>query len=164
MEPGLTIALEDGQTTRRPKRLPRKKKLTKRAVDAAGYLAPSSHPRGACYLWDTEIAGFGLRVYPSGRKVFLTTYRVRGKQTRARYNGPSIRSSRPPYHRGAGDCERSHINCDYSREACAPQTAKSPRNRARRRTRSIARRLFILHQCDPQKSWLPRGMQGVPLR
>jgi integrase len=50
-------------------------RLTKRVVDAARYEGP-----GGWYLWHAEIAGFGLRVYPSGRKSFVVTYRVRGKQ------------------------------------------------------------------------------------
>ena len=50
-------------------------KLSKRAIDEATYQGP-----GGCYLWDTETAGFGLRLYPTGRKTFLITYRARGKQ------------------------------------------------------------------------------------
>ena len=52
-----------------------KVKLSKRAIDEATYQGP-----GGCYLWDTETAGFGLRLYPTGRKTFLITYRARGKQ------------------------------------------------------------------------------------
>jgi integrase len=51
-------------------------KLTKREIDAARHERTS----GAQYLWDSETAGLGLRVYPSGRKAFVVTYRVRGKQ------------------------------------------------------------------------------------
>ncbi len=50
-------------------------RLNKRTIDAAGYKG-----QGADYRWDSEISGFGLRVYPSGRKSFVVTYRVRGKQ------------------------------------------------------------------------------------
>lgn len=80
MEPGLTTTLEAAASAKRPKRVPNRRKLTKRVIDAARYKSPTSHPRGAFYIWDTEIAGFGLRVYPSGRKVFLLTYRIKGKQ------------------------------------------------------------------------------------
>ncbi len=51
-------------------------KLTKRTIDAAGYERKS----GADYRWDTVTTGFGLRVYPSGKKSFVVNYRVRGKQ------------------------------------------------------------------------------------
>jgi len=46
-------------------------KLTKRTVDAA---AASSK---AEFIWDTDLKGFGLRVSPKGRKVFVAQYRVR---------------------------------------------------------------------------------------
>jgi hypothetical protein len=45
-------------------------KLTKRTVEAA-------LPRTAEYvLWDGDIAGFGVRVTPGGRKSYLVQYRV----------------------------------------------------------------------------------------
>jgi integrase len=45
-------------------------KLTKRTIDAAA-------PRSAEYvLWDGDIAGFGVRVTPAGRKSYLVQYRV----------------------------------------------------------------------------------------
>ncbi len=91
MEPGLTTLFEANPrqaercrpteaARKRRKRAANRKKLTKRTIDAARYEPPASHPRGAFYIWDTETAGFGLRVYPSGRKVFVLTYRVKGKQ------------------------------------------------------------------------------------
>ncbi len=44
-------------------------KLTKRTVDAA-------EPRAVRYVeWDSEIAGFGLRVFPSGQKSWIYEYR-----------------------------------------------------------------------------------------
>ena len=51
-------------------------KLTKRVIDKARY----ERHGGADYRWDTEVTGFGLRLYPSGKKSFVVTYRVRGKQ------------------------------------------------------------------------------------
>ena len=50
--------------------------LTKKAIDAARYRG-----KGAHYLWDDELAGFGVRIYPSGRKAFVVTYRVKVFQT-----------------------------------------------------------------------------------
>ena len=62
-----------------------KQKITKRVVDAAG--PPASGERR---IWDSEIAGFCLRVYPparrpgsdalTARKVFAIKYRVKGLQ------------------------------------------------------------------------------------
>lgn len=47
-----------------------KLKLTKRAVENAAV-----HPTQRTFLWDTEITGFCLRVYPTGRKVYYFQYR-----------------------------------------------------------------------------------------
>ncbi len=58
-------------------------KLTKRLVDNA---APQDR---AYMMWDNEVPGFGLRVNPSGRKVYLLKYRVGGGRT-ATIRKPSI--------------------------------------------------------------------------
>jgi integrase len=50
-------------------------KLTKRAVDA---LEPGSPDY---FVWDAELPGFGVRVWPSGRKVYVAQYRA-GSRTR----------------------------------------------------------------------------------
>ena len=34
-------------------------------------------------LWDREVRGFGVRVFPSGRKAFILNYRVDGRERRA---------------------------------------------------------------------------------
>ncbi len=47
-------------------------KITKRIVDAA---APGEREYA---IWDSEISGFGLRVYPTGRKAYCLKYRVGG--------------------------------------------------------------------------------------
>ena len=50
----------------------RSRKLTKRLVDVA-------KPRSCRYtIWDSELAGFGLRVEPTGRKTFIARYRAGG--------------------------------------------------------------------------------------
>jgi integrase len=48
-------------------------KLTKRTVDAT--LSPAS---GETFLWDDDLRGFGLRLYASGRRIFVVQYRLRG--------------------------------------------------------------------------------------
>lgn len=51
-------------------------RLTKTSVDAAPL-----PPKGQrAWLWDSELKGFGLRVYSSGRKVYAVKCRVAGRQ------------------------------------------------------------------------------------
>jgi integrase len=52
--------------------------ITKRAVDAAKARKTDS------YLWDRELHGFGLKVTPAGRKVYLVQYRLGGRKGRTR--------------------------------------------------------------------------------
>lgn len=51
-------------------------KITKRSVDAA---VPADKE---FFLWDDELKGFGLRVYPSGRKMYLAQFRAGGRLRR----------------------------------------------------------------------------------
>ena len=48
-------------------------RITKKTVDAL------TARRREYMLWDTDIKGFGVRVHPSGRKVYLVKYRVNGR-------------------------------------------------------------------------------------
>jgi integrase len=50
--------------------------ITKRTVDAARKGARDR------YLWDEKLTGFGLKVTPAGRKVYLFQYRVGGRTRR----------------------------------------------------------------------------------
>ncbi len=52
-------------------------KITKRAVDA---LTPAERDR---VVWDDDIKGFGVRVHPSGRKVYIVKYRHEGRAVKA---------------------------------------------------------------------------------
>ena len=52
-------------------------KITKRMVDA---LVPSERER---VVWDDDIHGFGVRVHPTGRKVYIVKYRHEGRAVKA---------------------------------------------------------------------------------
>jgi integrase len=53
-------------------------RISKRTVDAA-----KAQPNDT-YVWDDELSGFGLKVTPAGRKVYLVQYRVGGRKGRTR--------------------------------------------------------------------------------
>ena len=57
-------------------------KLTKRVVDAAE-VRPGDY-----FIWDGDLPGFGLRVFPSGRKRYIVQYRA-GRRSRRISLGPS---------------------------------------------------------------------------
>ena len=48
-------------------------KLTKRAIDAATYTGTDN---ARCVLWDEDPPGFGLRLFRSGKRSFVLSYRV----------------------------------------------------------------------------------------
>jgi integrase len=77
-----------------------KMKLNKRAIDRATYQGP-----GADYRWDTSMPAFGLRVYPSGQKSFVITYRCNGRQrflTLARYGNKTLDEAQTLAHKALG--------------------------------------------------------------
>ena len=51
-------------------------KLTQRGIKSATYRG------GWDVRWDSAVTGLGLRVYPSGKKAFLVSYRVHGRKRR----------------------------------------------------------------------------------
>jgi integrase len=55
-----------------------KKKLTKKMIDAAAYEGDAQKGE-RCILWDAEVSGFGLRIYPTGKKSFILNYRHNGR-------------------------------------------------------------------------------------
>lgn len=52
-------------------------KLTKRYVDSASYEGEGNEQD---IRWDSVVPGFGLRLYPSGKKAFVFRYRFRGRK------------------------------------------------------------------------------------
>jgi len=52
-------------------------KLTKRAIDQASY---EGNGTSRDVPWDNGLPGFGLRLYPSGRKTFVVFYRTEARQ------------------------------------------------------------------------------------
>ncbi len=60
----------------------RKKRLTKKIVDSLKYegaISPKGTP-GLCIVMDTAVAGFFVRVFPSGKKSYGLTYYLRGRK------------------------------------------------------------------------------------
>jgi hypothetical protein len=53
-------------------------RITKRTVDS---LRPTDKDS---YVWDLELAGFGVKITPTGRKVYLVQYRIGGRKGRCR--------------------------------------------------------------------------------
>lgn len=51
--------------------------LTKTIIDNATYRAEDGK---RFVLWDDDVVGLGLRVYPSGKKTFLLMYRAQGQK------------------------------------------------------------------------------------
>lgn len=52
--------------------------LTKRSIDSLKF--NSSKGNAPQVTWDGDLPGFGLRIYPSGKKSFVLFYRVNGRQ------------------------------------------------------------------------------------
>lgn len=60
-------------------------KLTKAAIDRISY----DPAKGKKHVeWDDELKGFGLRLWPTGRKVFVVSYRTKQRRQRLQTLGP----------------------------------------------------------------------------
>src|SRR5262249_4608573 len=55
----------------------RRQKLTKQGIDALAYEGDGT---SACIVWDAALPGFGVRVYPTGRKSFVFRYGLGGRK------------------------------------------------------------------------------------
>lgn len=52
--------------------------LTKRAIDSFTFQGKNDKQRDV--RWDDQLSGFGVRVYPTGRKAFVLSYRQHGRK------------------------------------------------------------------------------------
>jgi integrase len=52
-------------------------RLTKRTIDAATYTGENN---ARCVLWDDDPPGFGLRLFPSGKRSFVLSYRLNNRK------------------------------------------------------------------------------------
>jgi len=80
---------------KKAKREARKQKLTKRSVDALRF--DPAAPDRRQVLWDTQTPGFGVRVFESGAKSFILTYRAGGRlrqMTVGRYGDFTVEQAR----------------------------------------------------------------------
>ena len=56
-------------------------KLTKKFIES---VAPTDRDQ---YLWDQTIPGFGVRIFPSGKRSYVVQYRMKGTRQRKRTLG-----------------------------------------------------------------------------
>ncbi|WP_430403144.1 tyrosine-type recombinase/integrase [Hyphomonas sp.] len=97
-------------------------KLTKRIVDAA-------RPEDEEYfVWDSELKGFGLRVYPSGRKIFVLQYRSGGRTRRLKvgpYGALTVEEARDLARQNRGDVAKgADPSAERSNERRTPTVAE----------------------------------------
>src|SRR5215472_800215 len=102
-------------------------KLTKRVIEAAEAAARDQ------YLWDAEVKGFGLKITPAARKVFVFQYRMGGRGTKTeRY---TIGEYRSPYtvDGARGEAVRLFADVKAGRNPCEAKRIerRSEPNRAR---------------------------------
>lgn len=60
-------------------------RITKRFVDG---LSADGTDR---FLWDSDVLGFGIRISPAGKLVYVLQYRIEGRQRRFSWRGGSAR-------------------------------------------------------------------------
>jgi len=85
-------------------------KLTKRAIDAMQYEGDGT---SRDVRWDDELRGFGVRVYPSGQKAFVLSYRAQGRKrlmTIGSYGVQTLDQARGEARRHLVDVERANVD------------------------------------------------------
>lgn len=136
---------------------PSRIKLTKRAVDA---LAPTDKDQ---VVFDADLSGFGLKITPSGRKVFLVQYRFppgRAGRIRRYTIGAYGESLTPDQARGIAVQVKGKLAAGIDpvseREAILAEATKAAQEKRRKHTNSVEAiaAAFIERHAKPRlRSW-----------
>jgi integrase len=118
-------------------------KLTKRVVEMAP-VHPSDY-----FIWCDELPGFGVRIYPSGKRSYLVQYRAEGRSRRAKLG------------------LHGHLTCEQARKeamALLGQVARGQDPAEERATRREA--ITVRELCEQYKVAVQRGLimgkKGLP--
>ena len=118
-------------------------KLTKRVVEGAEVQARDY------FIWCDELPGFGVRIYPSGKRSYLIQYRADGRSRRAKLG------------------LHGHLTCDQARKeamALLGQVARGADPAEERATRRAA--MTVTELCERYKAAIAQGLimgkRGLP--
>ena len=118
-------------------------KLTKRVVEGAEVRS------GDYFIWCDELPGFGVRIYPSGKRSYLIQYRADGRSRRARLG------------------LHGHLTCEQARKgamALLGQVAQGEDPAEERATRRAA--MTVKELCGRYKEAVDKGLimgkRGLP--
>lgn len=97
-------------------------KLTKRIVDNAQY---EGDGKSKHIIWDSTLTGLGLRVYPSGKKSFVLSYRQNGRKrllTLGKYGVYTIDEARDLATNNLADINKGADPVEAKRQSAKAQT------------------------------------------
>jgi integrase len=117
-------------------------KLTVERIRTLQY--PERSDRGRFVLWDSELPGFGVRVYPTGRKAYVLSYRFRGRK-RLMAIGPTTVLTLPEAR------ERARKKLVEALDGRDPLTARE-QDRAAPTMGELAAR-YVEHSKQHKRSW-----------
>jgi integrase len=126
-------------------------KLTKTVIDRYTYQGEGNE---RCVLWDTALPGFGVRVYPSGKKAFVLFYRVHGRQrflTLGAYGPLTLDQARDLARRRIGEVIGGEDPLEKRKKAATGETVRAlcetylERHASRKRSARDDRRRIAQH-------------------
>jgi integrase len=118
-------------------------KLTKAVIDDLAFQGKT--PKAKCVYWDEQLPGYGVRVWPTGKKVFLYAYRFHGRQ---RYLGLGAYGALTP------DQARK-LALTAAAQVLAGVDPQAERQRARRgeTMADLCRHYMAVHSKPHNKTW-----------